>query len=147
MPELVTLHTRLTTVLQEARVMRQMCAELIADMRENPVSANVVVGLAQRLEASISSVIVPAQNHTGLPAYAAVQFGDPNFGLEFRLAGIKLLLEAVIVRCRQAIPTHDGFILKELWNADGSVSVRRLLPVETADLRTALQGVLNNIPE
>lgn len=147
MPELVTLHTRLTTVLQEASAVRQMCAEAIADMQSNAVSANAIVGLAQRFEASISSVVVPAQAHVGLPAYAAAQFGDANFGLDVRLAGIKLLLEAVIGQCRQAIPMHEGFILKELWNADGSVTVRRLLPTETVGLRTALQAVVSNIPE
>jgi len=147
MAELVTLHTRLTTVLQEARAVRQMCVEAVADMSANPVSANAIVGLAQRFEASISGVIVPAQSHVGLPAYAATQFGDPNFGLDVRLAGIKLLLEAVIAQCRQAIPMHEGFILKELWNADGSVTVRRLLPAETANLRASLQAVPNNIPE
>ena len=147
MPELVTLHTRLTTVLQEARLVRQMCAEAVADMAANPGSADAIVGLAQRLEATISGVVVPAQSHIGLADYAALQFSDPNFGLDFRLAGIKALLQAVIAQCRAAIPTHDGFLLKDMLNENGSVTVRRLLPAETLALRTVLQEVVNQIPE
>lgn len=145
---LITLHTRLYELLQEARAIRQYCVDGIAAMTAGAVSANAVVGLGQRLEASLSSVLVPAQAHVGLADYAALQFGDPQFGLDALMAGLHTLLSAAIAAARETIPTSpEGYLLKDTWHEDGSVSVRQLQPAETAPLVTALELIRDNIPE
>lgn len=144
---LVTLHTRLMNVLQEARAIKQFCSEAIAAMQNGPVSANAVVGLGQRLEASMSGVLTPAMQHAGLADYANLQFGDPNFGLDQRMAGMAYLLGQAIAAARATIPTSGGYLLKDTWNVDGSVSVRQLQPSDTVALRAALQMIYDNIPE
>jgi hypothetical protein len=144
---LVTFQTRLSELLREAQAVKQMAAQSIAAMAAGNVSANVVINMAQRLNASIVNILTPAQQHTGLAAYAAQQFGDPQFGLDARMSGLRTLLDAVIVAARATIPTSGGYVLKDTWNADGSVSVRVLTPAQTAALRAALQAVVDAIPE
>jgi hypothetical protein len=145
---LVTLHTRLTTLLHEARAIKQYCAEATEAMAAGPVSANAVVSLGQRLAASIADIIEPSQQHAGLADYAALQFGDPSFGLNARMAGLRALLVNAITAARATIPTTaEGYLLKDTWNDDGSVTVRVLAPSATGQLRAALQMVAANIPE
>lgn len=144
---LVTLHTRLTTLLQETRVIKQYCSEAVAAMEASPQSANAIVGLGQRLEACISGVLTPSQSHVGLAEYAALQFNDPQFNLDQRMAGMKHLIEAAIAAARATIPTHSGYLLKDRWNADGSVSVRQLQPSDLVGLRAALIAIRDAIPE
>lgn len=144
---LTTLHTRLMTVLQEARAIKQFCNEAITAMASGAVSSNAVVGLGQRLEASMSGVLAPAMQHVGLSDYANTQFNDPSFGLDQRMAGMAFLINAAITAARATIPTRNGYLLKDTWNTDGSVSVRQLQPSDTVALRAALQTIYDNIPE
>jgi hypothetical protein len=147
---LVSLHTRLFTLLTEANAVRQMCAEHKSLMDAGSVSANVVVGLAQRLQASLANIVAPAEGDEALVEYAAAQFADrPEWvPLDQQIAGIKYLLQQVIVACKGCVPVDgSGRILKDTWNADGSVSVLAATSTDTADLRTALGAVLAAIPE
>lgn len=144
---LVTLQTRLADVLREAQSIKLICQQSIAAMAAGSVSANAVVGLGQRINAAIVNVLTPAQAHTGLADYAAGQFGDPQFGLDQRMSGLRSLLDAAITAARATIPTSGGKLLKDTWNADGSVSVLALSPSDTAALRTSLQAIVDAIPE
>lgn len=144
---LVTNQTRLAEVLREAQAVKSMCQQSIAAMAAGAVSANAVVGLGQRLNAAIVGVLTPAQSHVGLAAYAASQFNDPAFRLDARLSGMKSLIQAAITAARATIPTSGGKLLKDTWNADGSVSVLTLSPSDTASMRTALQAIVDAIPE
>ena len=144
---LITLQTRLAEVLSEARAIRQYCQSAIAAMAAGAVSANVVIELGQRLEASISGIIEPAQATTGLADYAAMQFQDANFGLNERLAGMKSLFQVAISTALATLPTHSGYLLKDSWLPNGAVSVRQLSTSATADLRASLQAIYDNIPE
>lgn len=144
---LVTNQTRLAEVLREAQFVKSMCQQAIAAMAAGNVSANAVVDLGKRINATIVNVLVPAQSHTGLAAYAAAQFNDPAFGLDARMSSLKTLMESAITAARATIPTSGGKLLKDTWNADGSVSVLALTPANTAALRTALQAIVKAIPE
>lgn len=145
---LITLHTRLIGLLAEARYLRQASYEAITAMESGAVSANAVVGLTQRFQATIANVITPVENDTDLVAYAAEQFSGQNWiPLDQQIAGVKLLINAVIVAARATIPIQDGYLLKDIWNEDGSVSVRQLQIEDTANLRTALTNLSNAIPE
>ena len=147
---LVTLHTRLFTLLNEANFVRQYASEGSAAMAAGPVSANAVVALAQRLQATLANVVTPLADDEGLVGYAAAQFSDnPNWvPLNLQIAGITSLVEAVISACKDCVPVDgDGYILKDVWNPDGSVSVRQLSTSDTADLRAALNTLASAIPE
>lgn len=145
---LVTLQTRLEEVNREASFLRQTFRDAIASMAANPQSANAIVGLGQRLQASISNVLLPAVNHDGLEAYASVQFNNPMFALNTRLLGAKSLLEGIIGELLKLIPrTPEGYILKDIWNSDGSVTVRQIQANETVALRQAMQAFVDAIPE
>lgn len=144
---LVTFQTRLSELLREAQAVKAMCQQSITAMAAGNVSANAVVGLGQRLNASIVNVLTPAQAHTGLAAYAAQQFGDANFGLDQRMSGLRTLISNAITAARATIPTSGGYLLKDTWNSDGSVTVRVLTPAQTAPLRAALQAIVDAIPE
>lgn len=147
---LISLHTRLFTLLTEANAVRQMCADHKSMMSVYSVSANVVVGLAQRLQTSLANVIAPAEGDTALVEYAGAQFADkPEWvPLDQQIAGIKYLLEQAIVACRATVPTdQNGVILKDTWNQDGSVSVLTLSVNATASLRSALDAITSAIPE
>lgn len=147
---IISLHTRLFTLLTEANAVRRMCADHKSVMDVSSVSANVVVGLAQRLQTSLANVVAPAEGDATLVEYAAAQFADkPEWvPLDQQIVGIKYLLEQVIVACRACVPV-DGSnrILKDTWNVDGSVSVLALTPTDTADLRSALDAIMSAIPE
>lgn len=145
---LVTLHTRLFTLLQEANFVRQVCLEHSAMMAANSVSANVVVGLAQRFQATLANVITPSEADAELVAYAAEQFAGHNWTpLDQQIQGIKFLLTQIVIACKAIVPVDvQGRILKDTWNADGSVSVLSLPPTQTADLRNALDAVVAAIP-
>jgi hypothetical protein len=146
----VTLHTRLFSLLNEANFVRQTCAEHIAQMASGNVSANVVVGLAQRFQVSLANVVAPLDGDADLVTYADEQFaGVPGWvPLNLQIPGITALVSAVISECRACVPMDGaGRILKDTWNEDGSVSVLALTPAETADLRAAMQAVANAIPE
>lgn len=142
-----TLHTRLTQVLQEVNFLRQVLSEKVVVYATYPQSANEIVGLTQRLNASITGILLPAIAHQGLPEYAAAQFGDPDFHLELKMAGAKLLLEDIIGQAQELIPVDgNGYVLKDIWHADGSVSVLQIQPNQTAALCTALQAFVDAIP-
>ena len=143
---LKTLHTRLFDLLNEARFVRQAALQTSEQMAAGPISANAVVGLAQRLQASVANVILPEESAQDLADYADLQFGT-QFHLLQQLAGAKALIAAVIAECRNAIPSHEGYILKDLWNQDGSVSVRQLTSQDTVAIRAALQNLAASIPE
>lgn len=147
---LISLHTRLFTLLGEANAVRQMCADHRTAMAAGSVSANVVVGLSQRLHASLANVVAPAEGDAELVTYAAAQFADePSWvPLDQQIAGIKYLLQHAVLACKACVPTDaQGRILKDTWNADGSVSVLAVTSTDTADLRSALASVLAAIPE
>lgn len=145
---LQTLHTRLMNLLNEARFVRQKAGEYAERLQAGNVSANAVVGLAQRFHACITNVVEPEEGKEDIDAYAAVQFADPEFGLQTRLTGIKALVQAVIDEAITCVPTDsDGYLLYHSWAGGGAVSVRQLTPQDTASLVSALVALRNAIPE
>jgi hypothetical protein len=145
----ISLHTRLTAVLLEATSARSRATDFIGTAAANSISANAVVELAQDFAAALAR-IAPYEGDESLADYADAQF--PEFGEGFqlleRIAGLKVLVQGVIAQCRASVP-RDGndYVLKDVWAADGTVSVRALSPAQTAGVRAALQAVLDNIPE
>lgn len=156
MPALFTNHTRLFSLFQERSAIKQYASDAAAAMAAGPVSANAVVGMAQRFAASLANVVSPiASDATLLDAvsdYADTQFtGVAGWSaglLKTLLAALVPLCQACIAECRACIP-RDGSdrILKDTWAADGSVSVLQLQPADTVALRTALDALVAAIPE
>ena len=146
---LVSLHTRLTSLLTAARHIRGACADLSALSASAPVSANVIVELAQNVAGVLSDVVADAEGDAELVTYAAGQFAGQEWTpLDQQIAGVKALLTAVVAACRATVPM-DGSnrLLKDTWNTDGTVSVRRMTSAETASLRAVLDAVTAAIPE
>ena len=145
---LVTMHTRLMTVLTEAQLMRRYAQDLATQLSAGPVSANVVLNFITKVGSVIAEVIHPARWHEGLEAFAVLQFNDPEFGLNARLDGMRTPLDAALATAIAIMPKSEGgYLAKDLLSPTGELTVRTLTPEQTAGLVSILQTIVTAIPE
>lgn len=136
-------------VVAEAKAIKQQCQSAISALAAGPQSANAIIGLCQRLNASKVNVFVPAQGSSAVLAALASDLGladaaAANSAIQGVVDAITGSIDWVVAN----FPTSGGspsYILKDTLNADGSVSVRSFTSAQTAGLRTQLQGIVDAI--
>lgn len=145
---LPTVSTRNTAaqVIAEAKTLRSMAQDAISKMGSGPVSANAVLQLCQRLNASKANLIAPAQGNPAVVAALAQDLGLANpVETTAAMQGVLDAVTATIGWVVANFPAAGGFILKDTLNADGSVSVRAFSSAQTAGLRVELQKIVDAI--
>ena len=143
---LIALQSRLNYVIQARDLVLRCCATYRPAMAAGPVSANAVIELAAQLRRAYDDA-AQFEADTDLQAYTKTQLADPDFDVLAIIGGLKALVTAAIAACQAAIPKDgDGYLLKDKWNADTSVSVRALSVSATADIRASLEAIEAVVP-
>jgi hypothetical protein len=133
-------------VISEAKVLKQQSQTAIRAMAAGPVSANAVLQLCQRLNSSVVNVLTPATGNAALLASLASDLGlADSAAAAAAINSVITAANAAIAMVVASFPTSGGYILKDQLNADGSVTVRQFSSAQTANLRTALQSIVDSV--
>lgn len=152
---LVSVQTKLTTVLALAQQLRGSCVHYVQRFGDGkPVPTSDLVNLARLLRETADRA-APFVDDAAVSDEADRQFagqaGWQAGSLLALLVAILPVVEDAIAATRAAIPSveHGGqsFLVMSTWNANGTVSQFAVEPAAVQSLRTVLGGIAAAIPE
>lgn len=134
-------------VISEARAVKGFCQQAITQSAAGPVSANSVLGLCQRLNASKANILVPAQVNNAAMTSLAQDLGLADGPAA--VAAVQDVVNSITNTIDWVVANFpkdaQGYIQKDTLNADGSVAVRQFTSAQTSGLRVALQTVVDSV--
>ena len=143
---LIALQARLDSVIAARDLALRCCTTYVPGLAGGNNSANAITDLVRQLQAAYDAATAYAAD-ADLQTYCRTQLVTPSFDILAIIAGLQGLVTAAIAAAKATIPTDgSGYLLKDQWAADGTLTVRALTPGQTAALVTALQAIQTAIP-
>lgn len=111
------------------------------------ISSSAILSYATQL-ADAKVALASVASVSGIGAYAQEQIADPTFDIVTSFNDMVAAVDAVTAWIIANFPKDgDGYLLATLFSPDnnGRTQDRQFTPVQTANLRTALNGLLATI--
>ena len=147
---LLTLHTRLVTVLDAARTLKVEAGKKAQELAGRDASFGELTALHAKCGRLIEEICLPFRDDLDLNAYANSQFADANFNIRAKIVGIFQLLTAIRAAVIALLLPYDP---RQQHN-DTSVIVNGVAipagpytPTQTAEIRQHLTTINASIPE
>lgn len=127
----------------EALHVRKITSTFQGQMAAGNISANALLTYYTRLT-GLATVLANAQALFPMGDYARAQFDQNLLEVDDEFTSLQATLAALTAAIELAIPATGGWLDIIQFSA-GSVSWRSFTPAETADLRAAMQGLIDGI--
>jgi len=111
------------------------------------VSANAVIQIMTTIKSSIA-VFDSVSSIPGLAEYAKIQEDDPLYDVVAEFLAMRNAAVSAVDWIFNNFPKDNdapNYIIKDILETDGSITVRSFTPAQTVGLQTALNNLINAI--
>ena len=124
---------------------RRYAVNGIAAMAAMPVDSDEILRLYERM-ADMRTAMQSAAAVSGITAYAQDEESNPTYDVVAEINAIVTLIDAAITWIDTNFPKTNGY-WQTISGADGALTPRAFSVNATANLRAALQNIVNAIAE
>lgn len=127
-----------------AAALRLQCVEFNAASLAGPVSASAIENVFVELGAFRAYMAANASK-PGLAVYVQAQYNDSELDISVEYQAMLTAIDTALTWMAANIPQSGGYVLLDQWSGNGTISRRTFSTAALANLRTALQGVIDAI--